>query len=241
MAILLGASGQPSLDASAAEALREILAAPPFGTTPADPDSGHLAALREALDYVGSRRLAADEVRPFDNLEALGQVDAALASVLNWHAALITLLVRLPPGHARNAALGDIRRGGLVTWATSVPSWRWEDDRFPTPSEPIRRADAELDVDEFPGLYDAILAWEPAARALIAIPTHRARVTWEPATNRPPAGRGWTVRLIGAMCHLRELIPLDREPSEFLTERRVRSASLAGVPQSGGGRSVLQS
>lgn len=225
MAAPLDASGPPSLDASAAEALREILAAPSFGTTSADPDGGHLAALREALDYVGSRRLAADEARPSDNLEALARVDTALASALNWHAGLITLLVRLPPGRARNATLGDIRRGGLVTWATSVFSWRWEDDRFPAPSEPIRRADAELEVDQFPGLYDAILSWEPTARSLIAVPTHRAGLTWAPATARPPAGRSWTVRLIGAMCHLHELIPLDQDPSEFLTGRRLRSAS----------------
>lgn len=219
MAALPGASGPPGLDASAAGAIREILAVPPFGTKPADPGSGHLAALREALDYVGSRRLAADEARPFDNLEALAQVDPGLASALNWHAALTTLLAGLPPGRARNAALGDIRRGGLVTWAASVSSWRWEDDRFPTASEPIRRADAELHVDEFPGLYDAILSWEPTARALIAVPTHRAGLTWSASTARPEAERGWTVRLIGAVFHLHELIPLDQNPSEFLTGR----------------------
>ena len=39
---------------------------------------------------MGSRRLAADEARPFENLEALVQVDATLASALHWHAALIT-------------------------------------------------------------------------------------------------------------------------------------------------------
>ena len=225
MAELPGLSGPPSLDAGTAEALREILAAPSFDPTPAGPDREHLAALREALDYVGSRRLAADEARPLGNLEALARVDAALARALNWHAALIALLVRLPPSRAGNAALGDIRRGGLVTWATAVSSWRWEDDRWPSPGEPIRRADAELEVDEFPGLYDAILSWLPAARALIVIPTHRERLTWAPAAAQRPAGPDWTVRLTGAGCHLHELIPVDEDPREFLAARRPRSAS----------------
>ncbi|MBV9796176.1 MAG: hypothetical protein JO016_19820 [Actinobacteria bacterium] len=220
MSASTGLPGQPGLDAATAEALREILAAPalPVGGTAGGPDAGRLTALREALDYVGSRRLLADETRPFDRLAALAQTDAALADSLGWHAALTGLLASLPAGRARNAVLGDVRRGALLTWATSVSRWRWQDDRPPAHRAPLGRAEAELVTDDFPGLYDTIVGWEPAAAALIAIPTHRDRVTWAHAGAPAPASPAlvrspWTVRLADVTFHLDELIPLSQPPS----------------------------
>jgi hypothetical protein len=216
MARDLKALALPVLADTEAEVLREILAAPalPFATT-ADLAGERVAALREALDYVGSRRLAADETRQGDSLAALGAVDQGLADSLRWHARLTKLLASLPAGRARNGVLGDIRRGDLVTWATSVRSWHWEDDRQPSDAEPIRRADAEIYVDEFPGLYDAIIVWEPGAQALIAVPTHRAGLTFASGSTSAQAARSWMARLSNASFHLHELIPLDQDPGEL--------------------------
>jgi hypothetical protein len=215
MAATAGGPGHPGLGTGAAGALREILAAPArtARATAGDPNTGRLTALREALDYVGSRRLVADETRPFDDLAALARADEELAGTLGWHTALTALLACLPPGRARNAVLGDVRRGALLTWAGPVSWWRWQDDRHPAYREPIRRASAELESDGFPGLFDTIVCWEPAARALIAIPTHRDRVTWAPGAAAAQARPPWTVRLADVTFHLDELIPVSQPPS----------------------------
>jgi hypothetical protein len=201
------------LDDGAADTLRAILTAParPVGTTAASPDGERIAVLREALDYVGSRRLVADETRPAETLSALAGVDAGIAGALRWHAPLTALIASLPAGPARNAVLGGIRRGALLTWATSVRSWRWEGNRPPSRTEPIRRASAEFETDEFPGLYDAVVAWEPSAVALVVVPAHRDRLTWNPAGTGP----AWTVRFTEAVFHEQELIPLEHFPAEL--------------------------
>jgi peptide/nickel transport system substrate-binding protein len=206
---------QTLLDDATADTLRAILAAPalPVGTTAAGPGGERIAVLREALDYVGSRRLVADETRPAESLAALAGVDAGLAGALAWHAPLTALLASLPAEPARNAVLGGVRRGGLLTWATSVRSWQWEGGQWPTRTEPIRRASAEFEIDEFPGLYDTVLAWEPGAGALIAIPTHRDRLAWAQADTE--TGRAWTVRLTKAVFHEQELIPLEYFPADL--------------------------
>lgn len=101
------------LDDAAAETIHAILASPalPVGTTAAGPDGERIAALREALDYVGSRWLVADETRQAESLAALATVDSGVADALRWHASLTVLPASLPAGRARNAALGGIRRG----------------------------------------------------------------------------------------------------------------------------------
>jgi hypothetical protein len=210
-----------NLGETEAGTLRDILAAPslPVGPTAADTPSERITALREAFDYIGSRRLAANET-PADLAAALGNVDQALAESLRWHAELAELLTSLPAGRTRNAVLGDIRRGDLVTWATSVRFWRWQEDRWPSDADPVRRADAEIEVDEFPGLYDAVFVWDQAAGALIAVPTYRAGLTWAPAVASAEAGQTWTVRLAGAAFQLRELIPLDDDAQERLPRQR---------------------
>lgn len=202
-----------TLDSASTETLQAIFTAPalPVGTTAAGPDGERIAQLREALDYVGSRRLVADERHLAASVTAIAQVNVALAKALRWHAALGELLGSLPAGRARNALLGDIRRGGLVTWATAVPSWKWTGERWPSQSEPVGHATGELEVDEFPGLYDVIVTWEASAKALVVVPTHRDRLAW----SRAAADQGWTVRFSKVFFHVDELIPLDRYPAEF--------------------------
>ena len=204
---------QTLLDDATAETLRAILSVPalPVGTTAIGPDGARIAVLREALDYVGSWWLVTDETRPTESLAALAEIDTGVAGALRWHAPLTALLASLPAGSARNAVLGGVRRGGLLTWAPSVRSWQWDGDQWPTSTDPIRRASAELETDEFPGLYDSILAWEPSAVALVVMPTHRDRLTWTPTGT----GQGWTVRLTKAVFHEQDLIPLGQLPAGF--------------------------
>jgi hypothetical protein len=215
-------------DDDAADTLRAILAAPalPVGSTAAGPGGEHIATLREALDYIGSRRLAADETRPAQSVAALADVDAGVGSALRWHAALTALLASLPAGPARNAILGGVRRGTLLTWATSARDWQWEGGQWPTPAAPIRRASAHLEVDEFPGLYDAVLAWESSVRALVVIPTHRERLSWAAGTS----GGAWTVRLSGSVFHHQELVPLDGDPRDLLAPTPSPAPPVGGTP-----------
>jgi hypothetical protein len=210
-----------NLGETEAGALRGILAAPsmPVGATAAETPSERITALREAFDYIGSRRLAANKT-PADLAAAMGNVDEALAKSLRWHAELTELLTSLPAGRTRNAILGDIRRGDLVTWATSLRFWRWQQDRWPSDADPVRRANAEIEVDDFPGLYDAVFVWDRDARALIALPTYRAGLTWDLAAASAEAGQTWTLRLAGAAFHVRDLIPLDDEAQDRLPRQR---------------------
>lgn len=190
------------------DALREILLDP---SVPVGDTSRRIAALREAHDYLVSRRVAAD----IDNLAAhLAEVDQALVDTLRWHSRLVPVLGALPPSRARNAVLGDVHRGDLLTWADTVRSWVWRDG---TPPNPLGRVDAEFEVDEFPGLYDAILLWDSAVSAIVVLPTHRERVSWEQTADR------WTVRLDGATLHADELIPLDTDPRKLKEWKNVTS------------------
>jgi hypothetical protein len=202
------------LDDDATAALREILTDPALpvasifsahpGTTA---EAGkRIAALREAHDYLTSRKLAAVAAQSADAaatlVTELGQVDATLAATLRWHAVLAPTIASLPASRARNAVLGDLSRGELLTWAPSVRSWVWTQK-----ADPIGKVDAAFEVDEFPGLYDAVLVWEPSA-GVVVVPTHRERVSWEPAEPRAPGG-SWVVRLAHATVHADEVIPLD--------------------------------
>lgn len=211
------------IDADAAEALRAILSNPavPVGSTVAGRSDGSgAAALREAHDYVVSRRIAAgvDETpQAAARLGAdLGRINGKLARSLRWHAALAALLSALPAGRARNAALGDVRRGDLLTWAPEVRSWTWAPasgnpvysaDSIPHSDNPLARATGELVVDDDASLYDAILLWEREAAAIVVVPTHRAGVTWAPVGD----GR-WEVHLARVSVHVDELIVMGHPP-----------------------------
>ncbi|MGH3640355.1 MAG: hypothetical protein ACRDUX_15160 [Mycobacterium sp.] len=208
------------VDEEAAGALREILTDPalPVAALVSDlptVDGVHIAALREALDYVTSRRIAAGVTESVDAASALdaglSRVDPALAATLRWHGVLGPVLAALPPTRSRNAVLGDVHRGDLLTWAPTVRSWTWVSGSAPGAEAPIGRAEAEIEVDDFPGLYDAILVWEPTVAAVVVVPTHRDRVSWEPAAA---AGR-WVVRLAKATVHADELIALDSVPHQL--------------------------
>lgn len=205
------------LDDDATEALRDILADPssPVATTlTAHPgvDGTRIAALREAHDYLIGRRLAAaaadDGAALIDNL---ADVDPALAATLRWHSVVVPLLVSLPGSRARNAVLGDVYRGELLTWASSVRSWSWRTGNPPDQANPVGKVDAEIEVDHHPGLYDAILLWECQSRVLVVVPTHRERQRWEPVEYAGDRIR-WTVTLDRVSVHADELIPLDTDP-----------------------------
>ncbi len=203
------ANAVASWDADTVETLREILADPalPVRAALEEPGGARLAALREAHDFISSRRLAigaTESTEATDGLAAdLALVSPELAATLAWHRTLAPWLKGLPPSRARNAALGDIGRGYLVTWATSVRSWTWQ-DAPPTSTTPLARVDAEFGVDEYPGLYDAVLAWEPSAGAVVVIPAHREGLQWE--ANDDDSAAPWIVRLSRATFHTDELI-----------------------------------
>ncbi|WP_432842447.1 hypothetical protein [Dactylosporangium sp. CA-092794] len=187
--------------------LRDMLADPalPVGAT-----DRRLAALHEAHDHIVSRRLAAGAAASLEAaaglVARLAAIDPALAATLRWHATLAPVLAALPASRARNAVLGDVRRGDLLTWATSVRSWTWQDGWPPADSAPIGAADGELTLDESPALYDAVLAWDPASGVLVVVPPQRNGVSWE------PAGAGWTVRLTRVTFHADEVIRVATDP-----------------------------
>ena len=197
------------LDEAAADALREILTDPALPvastlSTHADADGRRIAALREAHDYLVSRRIAAVALESASAASALiaelRQVDHVLAATLRWHAVLVPVITSLPGSRAGNAVLGDVSRGELLTWAAATRSWVW------TGGQPVAKVNAEIEVDEFPGLYDAVVTWQPGV-GLVVIPTHRERVSWEPADSG-----NWLVRLAHATVHIDETIALETDP-----------------------------
>ncbi|WP_261553625.1 hypothetical protein [Frankia tisae] len=209
----------PTLDEQAAQALRGILDDPalPVGSTAAGPDGPRIAALREAHDFVSSQKLAVTAAWSPEAagalVDSLARIDPTLAATLRWHATLAPFLSALPASRPRNALLGNIRRGELFTWATAVGAWTWRDGSAPDAERPLGRADGEIESDEFPGLYDTVLLWEPSASALVALPTHRARLSWEPV--EPPtadAGRRWKITLTRVTIHADELVRLETDP-----------------------------
>jgi hypothetical protein len=129
---------------------------------------------------------------------------------LRWHTVLAPYLASLDPSRSRNALLGDVHRGELLSWASVVHRWTWASGAAPDSAALIGRADGELETDDFPGLYDTILVWAPASSALIVVPTHRAGISWRPATD----ARRWVVELSGTTFHADEVIPLDGDPRQ---------------------------
>jgi hypothetical protein len=211
---------QPALDERAVEALRGILDDPalPVSTVASGPDGARIGALREAHDFVSSQKLAAGAAHSPEAatalLDSLARADPALAATLRWHAAVAPFLSSLPASRARNALLGDIRRGELLTWATAVNAWAWRDGQVPDPAHPLSQADGQIETDEFPGLYDTVVLWAPSPSALVAVPTHRARLSWELV---PPltadAGRRWKLTLARVTIHVDEVIGVEADPT----------------------------
>ncbi|OXR46916.1 hypothetical protein B7C42_00030 [Nocardia cerradoensis] len=216
----LPASCRHVIDPDTLDALHEILADPstPFGVAPGAPYDRQLTALREAHDYISSRRVAAAAIASPQAaravLDGLGEADPQLARTLRRHVVLAPILAELPAGRERDAVLGDIDRGDLVTWTVQVNSWTWHEGAGPSGERPIARADAELIVDHFPGLYDAILLWEPTTAAVIAVPTHRAGVSWV-AAEANSIDR-WVVRLDRTTFHTHELIRIGSDQRALL-------------------------
>ncbi|WP_214105778.1 hypothetical protein [Acrocarpospora catenulata] len=207
-----------ALDEKSVAALREILDDPslPVGTTAEGPDGIRIARLREALDHLVTLRAGAVAggspgagSRLLTSLEAL---DSELAAVLREHVTAVEFLPTLEPGRARNAVLGDIGRGDLVTFASGVRAWSWGDGAAPGPEQPLRRAHGEIEVGHFPGFYTTVLAWDPDIGGLIAIPTHRQGVSWQPAADDAETSHAWVVTLAAVTFHADDLIPLDRDP-----------------------------
>ncbi|WP_072803615.1 hypothetical protein [Rhodococcoides yunnanense] len=200
------------LDPDSALVLSEILAEPalPVGTAAAGPGGARGAALREAVDHLTSVRTSDVRGRTEDETDAflrdLAAIDPELADVLRWHVALIAVLEAHGPSRARNAVLGDIARGDVLTLATDVRRWQWREGRAPGEANPIAAVDGEVSVDEYPGLYDYILV--SVDGTLVALPTHRDRVEWE------PQGGAWSVRLDRVTVHRDELIDLGHHPRE---------------------------
>jgi hypothetical protein len=202
--------------------LREILAdhgepiaAPPVGA--------RLSALRAAHDLISSQRLAA---RSADSAEVavallhdLERAEPSLAATLRWHATIAPYLAKLPSSRPRNALLGSIRRGELLVWATHVTSWAWQGGRVPDDEHTLSQASGEVEVDEFPALYDTILLWEPTASALVALPTHRGGLQWSASTPAADSGVPWTVTLERVAFHADELIHLEADPRTSVSWR----------------------
>lgn len=117
-------------DDAAAYALRDILSDPAthVPTILADHpgvNGRRISVLREAHDYIIGRKLGASATRsPGDAARLIGRlagVDQALASTLYWHSVLAPFLASIPSSRARNAVLGNVKRGHLLTWASAVP------------------------------------------------------------------------------------------------------------------------
>lgn len=200
------------LDPDSAIVLNEILAEPalPVGTAAAGPGGERGAALREAIDHLTSVRTADVRGRSAEDtdtlLRDLAAIDSELADVFRWHIALVAVLETGEPSRARNALLGDIARGDVLTLATDVRRWQWRDGEAPSEQRPIRTVDGVVIVDEFPGLYDYILV--STNGTLVALPTNRDRVSWD------PAGPEWVVKLDRVTFHRDELIELGSHPRD---------------------------
>lgn len=205
------------LDPGSVRALREILDDPalPVATTATGPGP-RVAALREALDHLGT--VGALAVTSAESgarlLGTLADLDPELSEIVRQHVELTAALRAAAPGRARNTVLGNTFRGDLLTSAVRVRRWSWTDGAPPNPTASLGRADGEFTVEHYPGLYDYLLAWEPATGALIAVPTYRDRVSWTPESPNT-----WVVRLAHTTFHLDDLIPFDRHPREQLGER----------------------
>jgi hypothetical protein len=201
-----------ALDDESVVALREILDDPsvPVGTVAASPDGLRIARLREALDYLVTVRAGATVIGSPEAAEpllaALAAVDSELADVLRWHVTAVELVAAAEPGRARNAVLGDVGRGDLITMASSVPAWTWADGQIPTPERPLQRASGTIVTGDFPGFYDTLLAWDQDGGQLVAIQTNRDGLSWAPGDAA--GGQAWVVTLAGAKVHVDELIPL---------------------------------
>ncbi|MBH0779564.1 hypothetical protein [Nocardia bovistercoris] len=198
------------LDPESVRALREILEEPalPVATTASGPGP-RVAALREALDHLGTvGALAVTSAEAGARLlRALADLDAELTEIVRGHVELTAVLRTAEPGRARNTVLGNTFRGDLLTAAVEVRRWSWTDGTPPSPHASLGRADGELTVGHYPGLYDYILAWEPGTGALIAVPTYRDRISWA-----PDGPNTWVVRLAHTTFHQDDLIPIDRRP-----------------------------
>lgn len=210
------------LDADSSAALREILSDPalPVAAVAAGSGGVRAAILREAVDHLTSVRalaVAGSSAEDSDRLLAdLAEIDVELAAVFGWHRALVGVLAAQEPSRARNAVLGDVSRGDVLTLATSVRSWAWLDERAPSEDDPIRTVEGEIEVDEFPGLYDHVLIFEPVSSALVVLPTHRDRISWEPvestADSESAKKQSWVIRLSRVTFHLDETIALEGHP-----------------------------
>jgi hypothetical protein len=200
------------LDDDARTALHEILTEPslPVGTAAAGPGGPRAARLREAIDHLVSLRLLAAGLHAPGSgrrlLAALEQLDPELAGALLRHVELVEVLLAVPPAPARDAVLGDVGRGDVLTWASEVRSWTWAAGRAPTPRAPLGSVAARLVVEEFPGLHGHVLAREPDRAALVVVPTHRPGVSWA------PDGAGWLVTLDRVTVHVHELVDGVEDP-----------------------------
>jgi hypothetical protein len=208
-----GAGAGVVLDEETLVALREILDDPslPVASTSAGPDGPRTARLREALDHLVMVRAGAWAVRSPEAgqqlLATLAALDAELTGVLRYHVTAVEFLSALPPSRVRNAVLGDVGRGDLITLASSVREWNWHDGKPPAAERPLQRADGLVKTIESPVLYDTVLAWDEGTGGLVAIPTLRDGVGWAPLEE----GQGWAIIVAGATFQADELIPLDRD------------------------------
>lgn len=241
------------VDAPALLALQEIVKEPSLPVRSLSEADGGLrsAALREAFDHIASTRIGAAAGTPARGaalLEELAEVDTGLANALRWHVTVVGLLAALPPNPARNAALGDVHRGSLLTWTSTVHNWNWSDAGAPTPAVPTSHVDAELEIDEFPGLYDAIVVPVPDTQTIAVLPTSRRGVTWtyiRPARTESShhssvvndstpveLAQRWSVRLSTAAFHRHDVIPLDGDPASNpgWHEHRLWNPSAPGLP-----------
>ena len=206
-----------ALDEDSIVALREILDDPslPVGTTVEGPDGQRISRLREALDHLVTVRAGADVLESPEAgahlVRALTVLDTDLADVLDRHVGAVRALSGVDAGRARNAVLGDVGRGDLIAFASTVRHWDW-DEAAPDSVQPLRRAHGEIVVDDFPGLYDTVLAWHPGIGGLVAISTHRQGLSWEPADGAAGSAHAWVLTLDAVTFHADDLIPLDHDP-----------------------------
>ncbi|MFC8528859.1 hypothetical protein [Nocardia sp. NPDC057227] len=219
------------LDTDTVTAVREILDEPalPVDTTVTGPGGARAAALREVIDHLvtvralaAAARSAADGERLLAELRSLG---TELAEILAPHVALAGVLGGLPAGRAADAVVGDVGRGAVLTGVRAVRGWEWQDDHVPDAVRPLGAVDAELVLPDFPGLFDHVVV--PVSGALVVVPTHRDRITWEPV--EPGAGGSrteWLVRLYRVTVHVDEIVPFDG----LLPVETAGSAALADAP-----------
>ncbi|WP_040800052.1 hypothetical protein [Nocardia higoensis] len=210
------APGTTILDDDTVAAVREILDDPalPVDTAATGAGGVRAAALREAIDHLVSVRALATAGRdPRTGSRLLAELAALgddLAAALAPHVTLTGVFAGLPAGRSRNAVLGDIGRGAVLTAATDVRSRQWRDGRAPDARQTLAAFDAELVVEDFPGLFDHIVVPLPDPAALLVLPTHRDRIGWQPLD---PAAAGtrtrWLVRLKRVTVHIDELVPFD--------------------------------